>query len=185
MTRLLVALFLLAIASPAYAQFEVLDQDVVFGRSDQVWGGATDFEFSVNGPDLKLRKLFLSDIGDPADFGFMRAGPDGVDYRHFPPQAVTPGQNLGTLHWRGYQGLARGFNQRSAQIYARFWENAAGSLHLATSDGATDGAPDSGMQDRIVLEKDGTLSLPGVPFDGRCFRVRLPDSALAKLCIER
>lgn len=184
-SRLIVACLCLLLASEARAQFEVLDQDVVFGRSDQVWGGTTDFEFDHDEPSLKIRKLFLRDIGDPPDIGLGRAGPDNVPYTHFPPQAVTPGQNLGTLYWQGYLGTTLGWHQRSAQIYARFWENTGGSLHLATSNGDVSGAPDAGMQDRIVIEKDGTLSLPGVPFDGQRFRIRLPDGSIAYLRVER
>lgn len=162
--------------------YEIFDQEIYFGRSGQPWSGVQDFYVDPNDFAVKMRKVQIQDIGDPPDLGLGRAGPDGAPFDHRSPEAVQPGQNLGTIYWRGYEGPEIGWGRRSAQIYARYHEQASGSLHLATANNwdANTGRPEDGaMRDRVIIEPDGTLNLEGVPFDehGR-FRVRLPDGRI-------
>ena len=118
-----------------------------------------DFLFKQNDQALVLRKLYLTDLGDPPDLALRRIGPDGAawDTPRSDYQPPTPGSNLGTLYWQGWDG--EGFGDRSAQVYCRKeGDGSGGSLHLATT-------PEDGHEpvDRLTIGPDGMLDFGDTP----------------------
>ena len=159
-----------------------LQRDFMLGRE----GPSThtqDFLFKLNDQAFVLRKLYLTDIGDPPDLALRRIGPDGAawDTERADFQAVRDGQNLGTLYWQGWDG--DGFGDRSAQVYSRRQgDGSGGSLHFATT-------PVDGHDpvDRLTIGTDGLFDLGDTPLDtdarGVFMRVRV-HGQLAKLRLE-
>ncbi len=133
---------------------------IMFGRegpSDHV----QDFFFEQGDrPALRLRKLQVTDVGDPPDLALRRIGPDGApwDLPREQFEAVPAGTNIGSIYWQRWDG--QGFGVRQAQIYARTGPGNSGSLHLATT-------PEGGNEpvDRLSFGPDGLMDLGDVPLD--------------------
>lgn len=142
-----------------------LGEEVYMGR-ERPWSQVSDFLVPADGDGVIIAKLRMNEIGNPSQIMMGRAGPDNVPYNYGRPEALPPGSTIGHIHFRGYEGHSsqggREFGRRSAQIYSRYWKDAAGSLHFAVRRGGGDG-PDENMDDVLVIEPDGSLDFVGVP----------------------
>jgi len=169
------------------SDYEFHEDVLKAGRKGQIRDDVQDFSVDPVDGIVHARKLLVHEWGDAPDMGFGRMGPDNAPQppNEGAPQECLTGANGGTWYWRFWEH-ALGWQRRAAQIYCRKGPHGSGSLHLATAYPDPNGTTiDGQMVDRIVLENDGTLSLPGVPFDGQRFRIRLPDGSIAYLRVER
>lgn len=176
--------------------WKLRNRNVVMGREGPS-ETAADFYFDNGSQSLTVKKALITDIGDPPDSAMRRIGPDGApwDLPRSEWRRVPANQNCGTWYWQAICALsdiatALGFVGRLAQIYARTRgdqtpTSSPGSLHLGTT-------PDGHIEplDRLEIEKDGTLSFPGVPtqYDSvtgvAYLRVRTEDGQIRRLKLE-
>lgn len=140
-----------------------LDRAFMLGReapSDHVQDWSLERAEGDDRPAMRSRKIVVVDVGDAPDLALRRIGPDGAawDCPREAFVAVTPGSNLGTIYWQGWDG--DGFGVRQAQVYARQQSGGGGSLHLATT-------PVGGTEpvDRVSIGADGLIDLGDVPLD--------------------
>lgn len=124
----------------------------IYAGLETAWSAVAEF-FIAPGKYTQIRKLMLSDQGNPGQLFFRRAGPDGVDPTQgfTRPESLEAGQNVGHIAWVAYEADEDGFGDRLAQIYCRYRFRGAGSLHFQTSG-----------TDRLVITEDGILDVSGI-----------------------
>lgn len=126
-------------------------------ETDPQHSAPIDFYWDARDRKLHVRSILLTENGDPADLAFRRAGDE--TYPYGPPQAVKAGTNLGTIYWMGWGADDYGFNDRTAQIYAKSAEDitekgSGGTLFFSTTPiGSTKPA------DRAVISNEGYVGI--------------------------
>lgn len=128
--------------------YEFTDHILTAGRHNNPRDFPNDFRHEAG--TTATRTLKLGDIGDPADLGFFRAGPDGVDYDYDGDfEDVPAGSSCGSIYWTGWNSDTQ-WDERNAQITGRCQGRGKGSLHFFTNG-----------NERFVIHQDGSLEING------------------------
>jgi hypothetical protein len=134
--------------------------DVTFGKITTTPSSIQipDFRWVDDIQKLKVRSLFITDIGDSIDLGLRRVGPDNVGPYHWPPEAVGANKIVGFIYWEPW-GTQDDYAGRIAEIYARTAEIPTATSNAGSLEFTTTPIGKTKPIERMIIDDDGRVGI--------------------------
>lgn len=100
MKKIIVLLISLLVISSSYALIAYYNENIEFGNPN-CQEAAPDFQWDNINQKLKVRAMFLNDLGDSPEIGFRRAGPDNATCEQS-PEAIGNGVQIAPIYWQAW-----------------------------------------------------------------------------------